>query len=40
MEKSLMRMLSAKGNPQANKPYQIVEALQRRNGLKPEVGAG
>jgi len=33
-------MLSAKGNPQANKPYQIVEALQRRNGLKPEVGAG
>ncbi|MCW8873043.1 MAG: transcriptional regulator [Xanthomonadales bacterium] len=40
MEKSLMRMLSAKGNPQANNLFLIIDALQRLNGLKLEVRAG
>lgn len=39
MEKSLMRMLSAKGNPQAKNLFLIIETLQRLNGLKMEVRA-
>jgi len=39
MEKSLMRMLSAKGNPQARNLFLIIEALQRLNGLKLQVRA-
>ena len=39
MEKSLMRMLSAKGNPQARNLFLIIAALQRLNGLKLHVRA-
>lgn len=39
MEKSLMRMLSAKGNPQTKNLFLIIETLQRLNGLKLEVRA-
>lgn len=39
MEKSLMRMLSAKGNPQARNLFLIIEALQRLNGLTLQVRA-
>ena len=39
MEKSLMRMLSVKGNPQAKNLFLIIEALQRLNGLKLQVRA-
>jgi DNA-binding phage protein len=38
-EKSLMRMLSAKGNPQARNLFLIVDTLQRLNGLKLDVRA-
>lgn len=38
-EKSLMRMLSVKGNPQAKNLFQIIEALQRLNEFKLEVRA-
>lgn len=31
MEKSLMRMLSAKGNPQAKNLFSIIHALQQLN---------
>ena len=37
MEKSLMRMLSARGNPQARNLFCIIAALQRLNGLKLQV---
>ena len=39
MEKSLMRMLSVKGNPQAKNLFLIIEVLQRLNELKLEVRA-
>lgn len=39
MEKSLMRMLSGRGNPQARNLFCIIEALQRLNGLKLQVRA-
>ena len=39
LEKSLMRMLSAKGNPQARNLFAIIEALQRLNRLKLQVHA-
>ena len=39
MEKSLMRMLSVKGNPQAKNFFAIIDALQRLNGLQLEVRA-
>jgi len=39
MEKSLMRMLSVKGNPQAKNLFAIIDALQRLNGLQLEVRA-
>jgi DNA-binding phage protein len=39
MEKSLMRMLSLKGNPQARNLFHIIEVLQRLNELKLEVRA-
>lgn len=39
MEKSLMRMLSVKGNPQARNLFTIIDALQRLNGLQLEVRA-
>ena len=38
-EKSLMRMLSAKGNPQASNLFRIIDALQRLNGLRLQVRA-
>ena len=38
-EKSLMRMLSAKGNPQASNLFMIIDVLQRLNGLKLRVRA-
>jgi DNA-binding phage protein len=34
MEKSLMRMLSVRGNPQANNIFHVIEVLQRLNELK------
>ena len=37
MEKSLMRMLSVKGNPQAKNLFSIIDALQRLNGFQLEV---
>jgi DNA-binding phage protein len=33
MEKSLMRMLSVKGNPQARNLFSIIHALQQLNGV-------
>ena len=39
MEKSLMRMLSVKGNPQAKNIFHVIEVLQRLNELKLEVRA-
>jgi len=39
MEKSLMRMLSAKGNPQAKNLFLIIAVLQRLNQLRLEVRA-
>ncbi len=39
MEKSLMRMLSMKGNPQAKNLFRVIEVLQRLNELKLEVRA-
>jgi DNA-binding phage protein len=39
LEKSLMRMLSAKGNPQASNLFLIIDALQRLNGLRLQVRA-
>jgi DNA-binding phage protein len=39
MEKSLMRMLSVKGNPQAKNLFAIIDALQRLNGFQLEVRA-
>ena len=38
-DKSLMRMLSAAGNPQARSLFRIIEVLQERTGLKIEVRA-
>jgi len=38
-EKSLMRMLSAKGNPQASNLFMMIDVLQRLNGLKLQVRA-
>ena len=38
-EKSLMRMLSANGNPQAKNLFAIIDALQRLNGFQLEVRA-
>jgi len=38
-EKSLMRMLSAKGNPQASNLFMIIDVLQRLNGLRLQVRA-
>ena len=40
MEKSLMRMLSVRGNPQAKNLFHVIEVLQRLNQLKLEVRAG
>ena len=39
MEKSLMRMPSVKGNPQAKNLFAIIDALQRLNGFQLEVRA-
>jgi DNA-binding phage protein len=38
-EKSLLRMLSVKGNPQASNLFLIIDVLQRLNGLKLQVRA-
>ncbi len=37
-EKSLMRMLSAKGNPVASNLLAVIWALQQINGVRLEVG--
>lgn len=39
MEKSLMRMLSVKGNPQAKNLFQIIHALQQLNEVRLEIRA-
>jgi len=36
-DKSLMRMLSRKGNPQADNFFEIIQQLQKYNGVKVEV---
>ena len=36
-DKSLMRMLSDKGNPQADNFFEIIRQLQRFNGVKVRV---
>jgi hypothetical protein len=36
-DKSLMRMLSSKGNPQADNFFEIIRQLQKYNGGKVEV---
>jgi len=36
-DKSLMRMLSDKGNPQADNFFEIIRQLQKYNGVKVEV---
>ncbi len=36
-DKSLMRMLSDKGNPQSDNFFEIIRQLQKFNGLKVEV---
>lgn len=38
-EKSLMRMLSVKGNPQAKNLFQIIHALQQLNEVRLEIRA-
>jgi DNA-binding phage protein len=38
-EKSLMRMLSVKGNPQARNLFAIIDRLQEMNGVRLEVHA-
>jgi DNA-binding phage protein len=38
--KSLMRMLSPKGNPRANNLFAVIGQLQRASGLHLEVAAG
>lgn len=38
--KSLMRMLSAKGNPRANNLLTVIAKLQRVSGVHLEVAAG
>ena len=35
--KSLMRMLSPSGNPQARNPFEIIGCIQRHEGLRLEV---
>ena len=39
MEKSLMRMLSVKGNPQAKNLFKIIHALQQLNEVRLEIRA-
>jgi DNA-binding phage protein len=39
MEKSLMRMLSAKGNPQARNLFRIIHALQQLNDVSLTITA-
>jgi DNA-binding phage protein len=39
MEKSLMRMLSAKGNPQARNLFSIIHALQQLNDVSLAITA-
>jgi DNA-binding phage protein len=39
MEKSLMRMLSAKGNPQARNLFRIIHALQQLNDVSLAITA-
>jgi len=39
MEKSLMRMLSVKGNPQAKNLFQIIFSLQVLNEIRLEIRA-
>ncbi len=39
MEKSLMRMLSVKGNPQAKNLFQIIYSLQQLNEVRLEIRA-
>ena len=39
MEKSLMRMLSAKGNPQAKNLFSIIHSLQQLNEVNLEITA-
>ena len=39
MEKSLMRMLSVKGNPQARNLFNIIHALQKLNEVKLVITA-
>lgn len=39
MEKSLMRMLSAKGNPQARNLFRIIHALQQLNDVSLAIRA-
>ncbi len=39
MEKSLMRMLSVKGNPQAQNMFQIIYSLQQLNEVRLEIRA-
>lgn len=39
MEKSLMRMLSVKGNPQAKNLFQIIYTLQQLNEVRLEIRA-
>lgn len=36
-DKSLMRMLSDKGNPQASNFFEIIQQLQKQSGLKLEI---
>lgn len=36
-EKSLLRMFGRAGNPQANKLFQVVAYLQKREGIRLEV---
>ena len=38
-DKSLMRMLSTAGNPQARSLFRILEVVQQRTGIKVEVRA-
>jgi DNA-binding phage protein len=39
MEKSLMRMLSVKGNPQVKNLFQIIYSLQQLNKVRLEIRA-
>ena len=36
-DKSLMRMLSDRGNPQADNFFELIRQLQKHNGVKVEV---